>query len=131
MPDYNKIANGDINPCRFVKLDTSAPGRVLEATAGSRVYGISGADHRFAPYTPLDDSLHRKVNEPCVIYGPGDSKCQLEIGGTVTAGDRIKVTTGGKGITTTSGGDEIGAIAETSGINGDLIWVTPVEPDQL
>lgn len=131
MPDYNKIANGDIATCRFVKLDTTSPGRVLQATAGSRVYGISGPDKRFAPYTPLDDGLHRKVNEPCTIYGPGDNKAQLEIAGTVTAGDRLKSDADGKGVTTTTANDEVGAIADTSGTAGQLIWVTPVEPDKL
>ena len=122
MASHSKVANGDIAPSRFVSLDTTADGKVIQSTAGLQVYGISQPSTDSPPWGALDTGLAAVAGGNVLVYGLGD-KCMLEIGGTVTRGDRLKATTGGKGLTTTTNLDEYGAIAQASGTSGQLIEV--------
>lgn len=132
MPSYSKCANGNIAPSRFVKIDTTAgvKDRVLQATAGDKIYGISFVGTRNAPYAPLDDGYIAIAGEFLSIYGPSAKDVRLELGGTVTQGDSLKSDANGKGVTTTSTGDWIGAIAMDAGVSGDVIRVQVIPPTQ-
>jgi hypothetical protein len=121
------VANGNIAPSRFVKLDSSAVGKVLAATAVTDpIIGISGQGTRNTPYSTLDDGYHAIAGENCRVYGDNE-ECWLECGGTITVGDKITPSTGGVGITTTTTQDRYGAIALQSGITGKLIKVKVVK----
>lgn len=124
MPSFSKVAAASIHPSRFVMLDT-ADGKVIEATAGGKIYGISQPGQRNTPYSSLQDGYCAIAGENVRVYGPGeDSKCLLEIGaGGCSPGDRLKATTNGVGIATTADGDEYGAVAEFAGVSGQLVMV--------
>jgi len=127
MASYTKVANGNINPSRFVYLDATADGKVLEASAVThKLYGISQPGTRNAPYSTLDDGYAAIAGENVQIYGLGDKDVLLELGGTVARGDRLTAATGGKGIKTVTDRDEYGAIAMASGVSGELIPVQVV-----
>jgi hypothetical protein len=122
MSCWSKVANGNIVMSRFVMLDTTALGKVVAATAGAEIFGISQKGSRRTPYGGLDDGNAAIAGENLSIYGDTE-RCLLELGGTVTIGQRLKASTGGVGIATTADGDEYGAIAEQNGVSGDLITV--------
>lgn len=125
---FTRVANGDIAPCRFVKLDTTADGRVLAAGAGDRPFGISQkATHNIAMsgggFTQTDDGLAAKAGEMLNIHGQVGETCLLELGGTVTRGDLLKPGSAGVGVTGNTDKDKSGAEALASGVSGQLIPV--------
>lgn len=130
-PSYTKVAGGNVAPSRFVKLDVSNKGKVLQAGAGEMVFGISQEGTRNIPYSTLDDGFAAIAGENLRIYGPGDNGMMLELGGTVAVGDRLKSDANGKGVATTTANDEVGAIALAAGASGDLVPVNPVYPTKL
>lgn len=130
MPSYTKVANGTIRPSRFVKLDTTADGKVLEADAGDQIYGISQPGTRNTPYSDLDDGNAAKTGETLKIFGPPEKGVLLELGGTVTRGQLLKSDADGKGVNAGTDKDQYGAVAEASGVSGELIPVQCVGPSQ-
>jgi hypothetical protein len=120
---FSMKANGNIAPSRFVKLDTSADNKVLQAGAGGIVFGVSQAGTRRTPYNGLDDGYAAIAGEDLEVFGQSEV-CLLELGGTVSPGDRLKSDADGKGVATTTNLDEYGAIARVAGTSGQLI---PVE----
>lgn len=116
------VANGNIGPSRFVKLDTTAPGKVLEATTNDKMCGISQAGTRRAPQTGIDDGYAAIAGENIQVFEPGDV-CWVEAGGTIAIDDRLEATTDGKAVTTTTDNDWVGAKALQSGVSGQLIKV--------
>ena len=130
MPSYTKVAAGNIIPCRFVKLDTTAPGTVLQAGAGTRPYGISHPGTRNIPGDGLgmDDGYLAISGENVAIHGPPAKDVMLQLGGTVDEGDFIMPSTNGLGIVVAANNDIYGAIAMKAGAAGDLIPVQVVAP---
>lgn len=105
---------------------------MIEATsAASPIAGVSGPQVRNAPYGTLDDGLAAVSGEQVSVFGPPDKDVMLELGGTVTRGDRLTATTAGKAITTVTNLDEVGAIAMDSGTSGQLIPVQLIGPVQV
>jgi hypothetical protein len=119
------LANGDIYPSRFVKIDTSvtlgSEPKVIQAGAGDRIVGISMLGTRRAEYIDASGKA-AAAGEPLQCYDYPD-ECRLELGGTVTAGARIKSDANGKGVVTTTDKDQYGAYALESGVAGELIRV--------
>jgi hypothetical protein len=78
MSAHSRQANGNIAPSRFVKLDTSADGKVLQCGASATImpYGISGPGTRNPPYSSLDDGYHAIAGENCLIYGTPGERCR-------------------------------------------------------
>jgi hypothetical protein len=132
MAGLSRVANGDIYPSRFVKIDTTTSGRLLQCGAGDRIYGISGQGTDRPPLGALDTGKAAQTGEQFEVltFGyPGfDGVVMLQLGGTVTRGDRLKADANGAGVTTTSGADEIGALAEDSGVSGNVIPVRLISP---
>lgn len=122
MARFSMKANGNIAPSRFVIQDTSYDYRVTQAGAGGKVFGISQQGTRRTPYSSLDDGYAAISGEDISVYGDNEV-CLLELGGTVTRGDRLKADSDGKGVTTTTNLDEWGAVAMVSGVSGQLIQV--------
>ncbi len=117
------MANGDIHPFCAVMIDTTTDNRMIEATAGARAVGIAGKGRRYAPYAPLDDGLLAKADEVFDYFADGEENVPAKLGGTVTAGDRLKVTTGGVLITASTDGNYFIAIARMGGDTDDIIPV--------
>lgn len=104
------VAGGDIRPSRFVNLDATAEGVVLEADAGEDIYGISHEGTHRPPYASLDDGLVAIAGENVRVYEDGEI-CFLEIGtGGCTVNGRLKADADGKGVTASTT-EKIGAIA--------------------
>lgn len=125
----SSICGGDINPSRFVKHSTAADFTVLQADLNSNPVGISQAWAQTAPI-PSASTLAGTTGDQIQVHYPGsgddnDSTVWLELGGTVTRGDRLMPDANGKGITATTG-KYYGAIAEESGVSGEKIRVTPL-----
>jgi hypothetical protein len=117
------VANGTIDPSVFVKYDSSAKaGFFLQAGAGDVPYGISQQATRRVPALGLDDGHAALITESLRVY-EDDDECYLQIAGTVTLGQYLKPTTGGKGIAVTTNNDVYGAIALQPGTSGKVIKV--------
>lgn len=133
------MANGNISPAVFVKIDTTsgADDKVIQATAGSGSHGdptqgISGVETDRAPLSDLiATQYHAQAGEPCHVYTVGD-QCLLTIGAAVTQGQRLKSDANGNGIPVTSDGDFYGAIALEAGTaSGQMVRVQVVSPQSM
>lgn len=124
------VASGNIAPSRFVKDDTAADGKVAVCGAGDKIRGVSQAGTRRAPYSSLDDGYAAIAGEEVGVFGATEL-CYLELGGTVANGDRLKASTLGVGVATTTNLDEWGAIAQSAGTSGQLIQVLVVPYGQI
>lgn len=118
-------AGGNVHPMVFVKLDTAADNQVLECGAGDTPFGISQRGTRRAPFEGLDDALAAIAGEELLVYQLHED-CWLNIGASVTPGQRLKPSTGGVGIPVAADQDKYGAIASQAGTSGKLIEVTVV-----
>ncbi len=132
MPSFSKVANGNIPPCRFVKLDTSAADKVLVCGAGESPYGVSGPGVRNVPGDiGLDDGYHAIAGHNCLVFGPPEKDVLLEAGGTITIGALLKSGAAGVAVATVTNLDIVGAIAMQAGVAGDLIRVQLIPPTGL
>lgn len=120
------VANGTIPPCRFVKLDTTATGKVLLCGTNGIIYGISKADTRRIPALGLDDGNAAIVGENLHVFEDNE-ECYLEIVASVTQGQQLKSDTNGKGTPVTANNDIYGAIALQSAPAGKVIKVKVVK----
>ena len=124
------FANGDIYPCRFVKLDP-ADGRVLQCLAGDLPIGVSQEGTRRSPYmdtAPLGRAA--AAGEPVLVYTLGE-RALLQVNGTVTPELRLKADANGMGIAVASPSvDAYGGIALFNGAAGKLIEVL-VDPGNM
>lgn len=118
---FGYAAGGNILPARFVMHSTAADWTVLEATSGALTCGVSPRSTHTAPLSGLDDGYAAVSGESVRIFVEGEV-CGLELGGTVTAGERLKATTNGKGIAATAGAT-YGAVALQAGVSGEIIEV--------
>ena len=84
------VANGDINPRRFVMM--AADFRVAQATANAAIIGVSQNFSRL-----YNDPLCAKAGENCPTYGLGDV-CEIVAGAAIAVGDRLKSDANGKAI---------------------------------
>lgn len=116
----NFLAGGSIYPCRFVMPDSSNDTRVVQATAGAQISGISGSSTELAPL-PGAATYHATSGNPCRVHGEGE-QALLELGAAVTRGQRLVSDSNGKGIPfdLTGKAHEFGAIALASGASGDI-----------
>jgi hypothetical protein len=126
---FSKLPAGNIAPARFVKLGTVA-GTVLQCGAGENIWGISTPHTRKLALPGVDDGYAGVDGDGAMnIFGPGDDEALLEIGGTVTYGQRLKSDADGKGVAATTDKDAAGAIALSAGTSGMLIKVKPIRYD--
>lgn len=116
------VANGNIPPSVFVKIDTSKNHAVLKnAAATTPSIGISGTSTKAPPGISGSSTNHAEQGDPCEVFSIGDI-CLLTLGGSVTRGDRLTSDANGAGVTAATT-NEYGAIALESGSSGELIRV--------
>lgn len=121
------MANGNIRPSRFVKLDTSADKKVVEGTANAQIIGVSMEGTNYPPLNDLSITAYAaEAGQYMQMYGDGDV-CLLEAGDAITMGDRLKSDSAGRGVAIATSGttiQQIGAVAlQTAAAAGELILV--------
>lgn len=109
----NFIANGNITPSTFVKIDTTQTCTSVIQAAAATDYpiGVSKESTDQPPIPTLTGTQYAAIaGENCKVYQVGDT-CLLNIGsGGCTAGDKLTSDGSGNGITASSG-NIYGAIA--------------------
>lgn len=116
----NLEANGNILPSVFVKQDLTQDFSVIQSTANARTFAISQPGVKYPPGTPGDQGYAFIQGDACTLYGPG-SVCLLAIGsGGVTRGDLLESDANGAGVTSTTSGHNVGAVALESGNYGEF-----------
>jgi hypothetical protein len=113
------VSSGNIYPCRFVKI--SGDNTVAQAGAGEYTAGISQEGTKKPPLPGETNTYAAEANDLLEVFGPGQ-ETQLELGGTVTAGDMLKPDADGKGVAAATT-NYYGAIAKTGGASGEKIIV--------
>lgn len=103
---FNSIAEAAIAKNVFVMVGV-ADNKVLTATAGAKILGV--AENAAAIATAIGISHQGQV--------------KLLLGGNISAGQKIKATTGGTGVYADTTKDEYGAVALEDGVTGDIISV--------
>lgn len=93
-------ANGNIYPCRFVKLDPSGDHLVLQAGAGDKCIGVSQRGQHAAPLDGLESGNYAATQaSPELQISTFGETVEIDCGGTITPGDRLKSDANGKAIT--------------------------------
>lgn len=131
------MANGNIAPCRFVKLDTTAGKDQMGVQAGAndQSIGISGTGTNQPPLSDLiTTQYHAQAGDPISLHKMGDVTL-LEIGAAVTAGDLLKSDVDGKGVPIATSGatlQKIGAKAlQTETTVGAKVLVEVLEYSEV
>lgn len=127
MPGANfsitKVANGNITPFSGCKYDTSDNnGRVILAGAGERALGISQGGVRRPPgiFLGMDDGYVAVAGEHFTLYVAGARDVPIRLGGTVTAGQRVKLDGSGFGVSSTTDKDQYIGVAKVGGASGEI-----------
>jgi hypothetical protein len=96
------MANGNIYPFRFLKMDTTASTnfKVLQATANSKIRGISQVGTNYPPIVDPAITVSgyaATAGQPVQIHGPGDV-CLVEAGAPIAVDDYLKSDNDGKAV---------------------------------
>lgn len=123
------IANGNVLPYSFVKMDATAPFKVIQAAAASDVPIGIAAEYTQATPLPSDSSTQyaATAGNELRVYSVG-TRCLLKAGsGGLTVGNRVVSDASGNGVTGTTG-QISGAVADGSAASGELCWVLVTDP---
>lgn len=124
------IANGNILPSSFVKIDTTAamPSVVQASAATDILIGVAKESTDQPPIPQLSGTQYAAVaGENCRVYQVGDSCLMTAGSGGWTAGDRLTSDASGNAITA-SGTNTVGAIALMTTPAGALGRVRVTDP---
>lgn len=119
------IAGGNINPCRFVKMDAAA-NEVAQASAATDVtIGITADYQKAHPVTGASD-VHAAEHDAVAVFMEGATPL-LELGsGGCSVGTLLVADSNGKGVAAAGSGTAlqwIGAIALESGAENEFVRV--------
>jgi len=114
------VATGNVSPCRFVKIATSANGSITQANATDLIIGVSGPSTRNAPYPGLDDGYHAVAGESVNVFVAGQHTL-IELAATLTPGALVKSNASSQAIASTTAGDIYGGILLEGGTSGKLV----------
>ena len=126
----NFIANGNILPSSFVKIDTTqAMPSVIAASANTDILiGIAQESTDQPPIPQLSGTQYAAIaGENCRVYQVGDVGLLTVGSGGLTAGDRVTADASGYGVTA-SGTAVVGAIALMAAPAGALCRVRVTDP---
>lgn len=118
----SRYCNGNVKPNRFVKQDTTARMKVLQATDGSgshgdQIFGISDQGVWQPPLVipggsqPLDDGYVGTASSPPITVWKEGAEVYILSGASFSVDDRLKADSDGRGITASVTADNVGAIA--------------------
>lgn len=129
MPSANFgwVANGNLTPSRFVKIDVTVDGKVVVAVVGDLPIGVTQQGTRRPPYAGLNDGFCAIAGEQVRVYQVGEV-CGVEAGAAVTRGDRIAPDASGRAITA-GAAVKSGGIALESASGAGVIIDMVVIPD--
>lgn len=99
MANPNFFANGDINPCRFVKNDSTAGKNFYVVECGAttdRPNGISQEGSHDTPGLSGSSTLAAAQGDQLTVHGQG-KECLLQVAGTTVPGDLLGPDANGKG----------------------------------
>jgi hypothetical protein len=121
------VAGGTIYPHRFVTLSTDAEHEGVQATANSKIIGITGPPTKFPPLSDLvSDNPAAEEFDSFLLKGEGEI-CLVEAGAACTAGIDLKADSDGKAVASLTTGtvvQQIGAVSlQAAAADGDLIKV--------
>ncbi len=107
------VAGADIYPCRFIKFKSGSPFTVIQATANSRICGVSQEATTLVPIDGMTDSTsvfaaRTGMNVP---YYDEHQECLIEVGGAITAGAFVISDANGKAVAASEGNTTIGGVA--------------------
>lgn len=92
------MANGNIYPCRFVTVDTSAANKAVQATANSKILGVSQVGTNYPPLSDVSVAGYAAVaGQLFELHGPGQV-CSVESGDAISVGDYLKADNNGKAV---------------------------------
>jgi hypothetical protein len=118
-----------IIPMRFVYLDPSNAFTVLQAASATAhpIAGIAQPGTRTLPWVETDTNCAGLPSENIMVFDDEkDVNCMIESGGVISPGDWLTSDSVGRGITTTSTGNQVGAQAKSGATAaGQFIPVTP------
>jgi hypothetical protein len=113
MATPNFVANGTIQPSRFVTIDSTSENAVIQASANTQeLIGISQEWSKLAPI-PGASSEAADAGDPIKVYGLSDICLLQSTTAGWTAADRLTSDANGNGVTA-SGTDHYGAVALTT-----------------
>lgn len=102
-------ANGNINPCRFVKV--SGPLKISQCSvAGERAFGISQEGLMDTPIPGASSALAAEAGRHVGVFGPGET-CLVQVASAVVSGNLLKGDANGKAVATSTANDIYNAIA--------------------
>lgn len=137
------VASGTITQCGFVKIDPNSTGGggatgqtcgLMCAANTDAIYGVSDKGVRNAAYAGLDDGNVAVAGEEFHVYTFDEmpnNPVLLQIGaGGCNPGDRLTSDSAGSGVTTTTTGQWVGAIALQLATSGQRALVRLTSPAQ-
>jgi len=94
------IANGNINPSVFVKIDSTINFGVIQAAAATdKIFGVSDDGTYQPPGVTGSDGYAAHQNQPIKVYADGDVALITVGVAAITAGDYLKSDANGKAVT--------------------------------
>lgn len=128
------MANGNIKPSRFVKVDTTINNGALQASTNEAVIGISQEGTKYPPASDQSNVYAAEQYDNVEVYADGTDECLLCLGtGGAYAGALLKADSDGCGViaaTTGATAQNIGAIAMQSGLATEFIRVKVYKQDK-
>lgn len=125
------MANGNILPYSFVKFDSSAPYKVIQASANTdQLLGIAIEAAKDTPLPALTGTQYAAIaGTQLRVYQVG-TNCLILVGtGGVTAGDLLTSSSTGAALTSAPGsGNIVCAIARDTRAAGELCPVEVIVP---
>lgn len=122
------IAEGNINPSRFVKVGAAAHGLLVAAAATDVSIGITSDFQKAHPITGASD-VHAASGDPVSVLMEG-SVCKLQCGsGGLSVGSLVVSDSAGKGVIAAASGTAlqwVGAIALEAGAEDEFVTVKVV-----
>lgn len=91
-------AGGNINPGRFVKLDTSNNSTALQASTNEKAVGVSAMGSEDAPIPSNSTGYAATANNPVKIHTQGQIALVKVGSGGVTAGANVKSDSSGQAV---------------------------------
>jgi hypothetical protein len=121
------MANGNILPSTFVKIDTTANNAVLQAGSNVRTIGIAQEGTKYPPSSDQSNVYAAEQYDNIEVYADGTDECLLKLGaGGAYPGALLISDASGYGIIAATSGptaQEVGAVALQAGIASSLIRV--------
>lgn len=120
-PSY--VASADILPAKFVKIVSGTDHQIVICSADEVAVGVTHESTMDAalPGVAAASLPAAKAGTACRIYGLGES-CEIEAGGTITAGAYLKPDADGNAVACSST-DDYSAVARAGAADGEKVQV--------